>query len=170
MIHREFSQIHWTFRLDRQSVIMSWHWRTRYDVTCINSTHTCTVVSTALGSAICINWLINPIMSPDWIQYAAVLGDAEQFVRRRHEMQVTLFSIVEKSIRFPNALQHFNAQTERFDRSVKGQTLVLPRLNAPNKQDHHHQRRVTVSSIYNIAILCSLSVRIRCLLQFTWRK
>lgn len=54
---------------------------------------------------------------PHGIQYIAVLGDSQQFVRHGDRMDVTVLAIVEISIGTPNPLEHFNAETERFDRA-----------------------------------------------------
>lgn len=65
---------------------------------------------------------------PHGIQYIAVLGDPQQFVRHGDRVHVTVLAVVEVSIGTPDPLEHFDAETERLDRAQKAQARVAPRL------------------------------------------
>lgn len=74
------------------------------------------------------------ISEPDRIKDAAVLVDTQQFVRCRNRVEVRFFPVVNKSIRLPNPLEHFDTQTECFDGTVEAQALILPWLNEGSLQ------------------------------------
>lgn len=65
---------------------------------------------------------------PHGIQYIAVLGDPQQFVRHGDRVHVTLFAVVEVSVGTPDSLEHFDAEAERLDRAQEAQARVTPRL------------------------------------------
>lgn len=73
----------------------------------------------------CVNSRAN---EPHGIQYIAVLGDPQQFVRHGDRVHVAVLAVVEVSIGTPDPLEHFDAETERLDRAQEAQARVAPRL------------------------------------------
>jgi len=65
-------------------------------------------------SRVCMNLRA---IKPHGVQYVAVPGDPQQFVRHGDRVHVTVLAIVEIRIGTPNSLEHFDAEAERFDRA-----------------------------------------------------